>query len=47
MYFILYFIREAVNLPMPFLDSAQLFTIDRKNGKSNLFIKYYFPYTYY
>ena len=45
MYFILYFIREAVTYA--FLDSAQLFTIDRKNGKSNLFIKYYFPYTYY
>ena len=47
MYFILYFIREAVNLPMPFLILLSSLPLTEKTVKSNLFIKYYFPYTYY
>ena len=47
MYFILYLIREAVNLPMPFLILLNSLPLTEKNGKSNLFIKYYFPYIYY
>lgn len=43
MYFILYLIREAVNLPMPFLILLNSLPLTEKNGKSNLFIKYYFP----
>lgn len=47
MYFILYLIREAVNLPMPFLILLSSLPLTEKNGKSNLFIKYYVPYIYY
>ena len=38
MYFILYLIREAVNLPMPFLILLSSLPLTEKNGKSNLFI---------
>ena len=38
MYFILYLIREAVNLPMPFLILLNSLPLTEKNGKSNLFI---------
>ena len=46
MYFILYFIREAVNLPMPFLILLSSLPLTEKTVKV-IFIKYYFPYTYY
>ena len=35
MYFILYLIREAVNLPMPFLILLSSLPLTEKNGKSN------------
>ena len=44
MYFILYLIREAVNLPMPFLILLNSLPLtEKKSVKCNLFIKYYFP----
>lgn len=38
MYFILYLIREAVNLPMPFLILLSSLPLTEKNGKSNLLL---------